>query len=108
MNFWALTLELEQVSGRLFVRESNLASRQLVDTVVAEGDAKDVRGEILEAVLSTTHSLARSGDAFGLCRRPQAESSFWIFGAVGTLISRSILRRGVEILAWVGPISRYS
>ena len=39
---------LELVSGRLFVSEGDLAIMQLAQTVVAEGDAKDVRSEILE------------------------------------------------------------
>jgi hypothetical protein len=43
---------LELVSGRLFVRESNSAIFQLAQAVVADSDAKDVRGEILEGLLA--------------------------------------------------------
>ena len=38
------------VSGRLFVGESDLALLQFTQTVVADGDAKDVRSEILEGL----------------------------------------------------------
>jgi hypothetical protein len=41
---------LELVSGRLFVRESDLAIFQLTEAVVGDSDAKDVRGEILEGL----------------------------------------------------------
>src|SRR5437762_6964585 len=41
---------LELVSGRFFVRESDRAVLQFKDAVIAEGDAKDVRGEILESL----------------------------------------------------------
>src|SRR5258705_13452118 len=50
---------LELISGRLFVRESDLAIMQLAQPVVAGGDAKDVRGEILE-------SLCATADRFGV------------------------------------------
>ena len=40
----------ELVSGRLFVRESDLAIMEMAEAVVAEGHAKDVRGEILEGL----------------------------------------------------------
>ena len=41
---------LELVSGRLFVRESDRALLQRTEAVVADSDAKDVRGEILEGL----------------------------------------------------------
>ena len=43
---------LELISGRLFVRESDLAIMEVAEAVVAEGHAKDVRGEILEGLLA--------------------------------------------------------
>jgi len=46
---------LELISGRLFVSESDLTIMQLAEAVVAEGDAKDVRGEILESLLTGAH-----------------------------------------------------
>src|SRR5712692_7291927 len=50
---------LELISGRLFERESDLAIFQLAQAVVADSDAKDVRGEILESLLATA-------DGFGM------------------------------------------
>ena len=41
---------LELLRGGLFVRESYLALLQLADAVVADSDAEDVRGEILEGL----------------------------------------------------------
>ena len=38
------------VSGGLFVSESNLTIFQFAQPVVADGDAKDVRSEILEGL----------------------------------------------------------
>lgn len=49
---------LKLVSGRLLVGESNLTICQLAQSVVAEGDAKDVRGEILKGGLAGTDGLA--------------------------------------------------
>jgi hypothetical protein len=46
---------LELVSGRLFVRESDLAIMQLAQAVVTDSDAKDVRGEIFEGWLTRAH-----------------------------------------------------
>src|SRR2546422_11363318 len=43
---------LELVSGRLFIYESDVPIFQLAQTVVANGHAKDVRGEILEGLLA--------------------------------------------------------
>ena len=42
----------ELVSGRLFVSESDVAVCQLGEAVVADGNAKDIRGEILESLLT--------------------------------------------------------
>src|SRR6266852_4037857 len=42
----------ELVSGRLFIGESDVAVLQLEEAVVADSDAKDVRGEILEGLLA--------------------------------------------------------
>jgi hypothetical protein len=47
----------ELISGGFFVRESDLASLQLAEAVVAEGDAKDVRGEILESFGARAYRL---------------------------------------------------
>ena len=49
----------ELVSGRFFVGESDVAVLQLAEAVVTDGDAKDIRGEILE-------SLRASADRFGM------------------------------------------
>ena len=38
------------VSGRLFIGESDVALFQFTDAVVADSDAEDVRGEILEGL----------------------------------------------------------
>ncbi len=46
---------LELISGRLFVRESDLALMQLAEAVVTDSDAKDVRGEIFESLLAGAH-----------------------------------------------------
>jgi hypothetical protein len=43
---------LKLVGGRLFVREGDEPIFQFAQAVVAEGDAKDVRGEILEGLLA--------------------------------------------------------
>ena len=43
---------LELISGRLFVRESDLAIMEVAEAVVTDGHAKDVRGEILEGLLA--------------------------------------------------------
>ena len=43
---------LELVSRRLFVSESELALLQWTEAVVADSDAKDVRGEILKGWLA--------------------------------------------------------
>src|SRR5712691_1610292 len=48
---------LELVSGRLFVRESDLAIMEVVEAVVTEGHPKDVRGEILESVDPTANGF---------------------------------------------------
>src|SRR6202035_1984685 len=50
---------LELVSGRLFVRESYLAVFQFTQAVIADGDAEDVRGEILKG-------LGARADRFGV------------------------------------------
>src|SRR6266542_4814302 len=49
---------LELVSGRFFVRESDLAIMELAEAVVADGHAKDVSGEILEGCLALADRLA--------------------------------------------------
>ena len=41
---------LDLVSGRLLVRESDLAIMEVAEAVVAKGHAKDVRGEILKGL----------------------------------------------------------
>ena len=46
---------LQLVSGRVLVSESDLALLQFTQAVVTEGDAKDVRGEILESLCATAH-----------------------------------------------------
>src|SRR5215217_2174402 len=46
---------LELVSGRLFVSESDMAIMQLAQAVVTDSDAKDVRGEIFEGLLTRAH-----------------------------------------------------
>src|SRR6266436_4949004 len=48
---------LKLLRGRLFVRESNLALLQFTQAVVTEGDAKDVRSEILESLHATANGL---------------------------------------------------
>ena|SRR6266566_5632828 len=48
---------LELVSGRLFIRESDVAVLQLTEAVVADSDTEDVRGEIPEG-------LATGADGF--------------------------------------------
>src|SRR6266404_3994826 len=47
------------VSGRFFVGESEVAVLQLAEAVVTDGDAEDVRGEILE-------SLSAGANGFGV------------------------------------------
>src|SRR5437667_4774182 len=49
----------ESISGRFFVGESEVAVLQFAEAVVTDGDAKDVRGEILE-------SLGATADRFGM------------------------------------------
>ena len=49
---------LELRSGRLFVLKSDVAIFELAKAVVADSDAKDVRGEILEGALATADCLA--------------------------------------------------
>src|SRR5215204_6306793 len=46
---------LELLSGRLLVSESDLALMQLAQAVVTDRDAKDVRGEIFEGLLTRAH-----------------------------------------------------
>src|SRR5215203_5466587 len=46
---------LELVRGRLFVSESDLATVQLVQAIVTDSNAKDVRGEIFEGLLTRAH-----------------------------------------------------
>ncbi len=48
---------LELVRGRLFVSESDLTILQLAQAVIAEGHAKDVRGEIFESLLTRAYRL---------------------------------------------------
>jgi len=48
---------LELRRGGLFVRESYLALLQFTQAVVTEGDAKDVRSEILESLHATANGL---------------------------------------------------
>ena len=43
--------------GRLFVRESDLALLQFTQAIVTEGDAKDVRSEILESLSAGAYRL---------------------------------------------------
>jgi hypothetical protein len=55
---------LELVSGRLFVGKSDLTIFQFAQPVVAEGDAKDVRGEILESLLAGAHCFGMHDPVF--------------------------------------------
>src|SRR5882724_6362923 len=55
---------LELVSGRLFVRESDLTIMQLAEAVVAEGHTKDVRGEIVEGLLARAHRFGMHDPVF--------------------------------------------
>jgi hypothetical protein len=50
---------LKLVSGGLLVSESDLAMMEVAEAIVTEGDAKDVRGEILEG-------LQAGADRFGM------------------------------------------
>ena len=43
---------LELLAGGFFKSESDVAVLQFAQAVVADGDAKDVRGEILESLLA--------------------------------------------------------
>jgi len=45
------------VSGGVFERESDLAIMQAAEAVIADGDAKDVRGEILEGLVAGADGL---------------------------------------------------
>jgi hypothetical protein len=49
---------LNLIGGRLFVGESDVAILELAQTVVADSDAKDVRGEIFEGLFATADGLA--------------------------------------------------
>jgi len=49
---------LELVSGRLFIRAAAVALMKVVETVVTNRDAADVRGEILEGLRPGAHRLA--------------------------------------------------
>src|SRR5260370_13057618 len=55
---------LELVGGRLFVGESDVTIFQLTEAVVAEGDAKDVRGEILEGLCAGAHRFGMDHPIF--------------------------------------------
>ena len=50
---------LNLIGGRLFISESDVPIFQLAQAVVADSDAKDVRGEILEGLCATA-------DGFGM------------------------------------------
>ncbi len=55
---------LELISGRLFVSESDRALLQRTDAVVADSDAKDVGGEILEGLLAGAHGCGMDHPVF--------------------------------------------
>src|SRR5450759_6028562 len=56
--FRAHSAVLDLISGRLFISESDVAVLQLEEAVVADSDAKDVRGEVLKRGLARTDRLA--------------------------------------------------
>lgn len=55
---------LELVSGRLFIGESDVAVLQLTEAVVADSDAKDVRGEILEGWFAGAYGFGMHDPVF--------------------------------------------
>src|SRR6266550_3053037 len=55
---------LELVSGRLFVGEREVAILQLAQAVVGDSHAKDVRGEILEGLLTGAHGFGMDHPGF--------------------------------------------
>jgi len=52
------------VSGGVFERESDLAIIELAEAVVADGDAKDVRGEIFEGMFTRADGFGMDDPVF--------------------------------------------
>ena len=76
---------LELVSGRFFVRESDRAVLQFKDAVIAEGDAKDVRGEILESGEASADGFGVDHPSFAPDERLDLSKQFRLFQFVAKL-----------------------
>ena len=51
---------LNVIGGRLFIGESDVAVLQLTEAVVADSDAKDVGGEVLESLARLSRRVRKS------------------------------------------------
>src|SRR6266403_758214 len=76
---------LKLVSGGLFVRESDSALFQFTQAVVTEGDAKDVRSQILKSQGATAHRLRVEHPVFAPNSRGQQGKQFCLFQCVTKL-----------------------
>src|SRR6267378_8658931 len=76
---------LELVSGRLFVRESDLAIVQLAEAVVADGHAKDVRGEIFEGRFAAADRFGMDHPVFLPNRGLQLNKEFSLYQLITKL-----------------------
>ena len=56
--------EFDLIGGRLLVRESDLSIFELEDALVADGNAKEVRGQIFESGFSRAHRLTMNHPIF--------------------------------------------
>jgi len=98
----------ELVSGRLFVRESDLAIMQLAKTVVTEGDAKDVRGEILESLCATANRLGVDHPVFAPDARLDLSKESGLFQGVtqlGAEDSGECYHRNQKVFAGGAPVA---
>src|SRR5437870_97435 len=76
---------LELIGGGLFVSESDGAVFQLAQAVVAEGHAKDVRGEILEGLFAGAHGFGMHDPVFAPDARSDCSEQISLFQFIAKL-----------------------
>src|SRR5229473_4676947 len=79
------TAVLDLLSGRVFIEESDVAIIQLAQAVVADSDAKDVRGEILEGLLAGAYRFGMHDPVFAPDARSDCSEQLSLFQFIAEL-----------------------
>ena len=84
---------LDLSRSRLFISESDVAVLQLEEAVVADSDAKDVRGEILEGLFAGAYGFGMHHPVFAPDARSDCSEQLSLFQFIAELGAEDARKR---------------